>query len=96
MWYKIHDDQVELRILAKPNAKKSAVTGMNEQGLNIALHARPQDGEANTELIAFLAEFFDIPKSKIKLQRGAGSRYKMVVIPFCKKFQEFLKLNGLA
>ncbi|HTM64484.1 MAG TPA: DUF167 domain-containing protein [Gammaproteobacteria bacterium] len=92
MWYKISGDEVEVRVIAKPNSKRSAVTGINQQGLNIALHARPQEGEANKELIAFLSNFFEIPKSKIKLQRGAASRYKVIVMPLGKKFQEFLRL----
>lgn len=91
MWYKLNGNQVEMRIYAKPNAKRSEITGVSEHGLCVALHARPQDGEANAELIKFLSELLNIPKSKIKLQRGDSSRYKMCVLPLTADVQVLLK-----
>ncbi len=90
MWYKIKDNQVELRIYAKPNAKRSEITGVSENGLCVALHARPQDGEANAELIKFLSDLLRIPKSKIKLQRGDSSRYKLCILPLTADVQVLL------
>lgn len=90
MWYKIKDNQVELRIYAKPNAKRSEITGVSENGLCVALHARPQDGEANKELIKFLSDLLRIPKSKIKLQRGDSSRYKLCILPLTADVQVLL------
>ncbi len=79
MWFKINNQQIELRILAKPNAKKSKLLGVREHGLQISLHAKPHQGEANKELISFLSELLELPKSKIILQRGKGSKYKQVI-----------------
>ena len=90
MWYKIDGQQVELRIFAKPNARCSEITGVSEHGLCVALHARPQDGEANAELIALLARQFKIPKTKVVLRRGEGSRHKVVVLPLTAAVQAFL------
>lgn len=41
MWFNIIGRQVTLIILAKPNAKKSAIVGVGENKLKISLHAKP-------------------------------------------------------
>jgi uncharacterized protein (TIGR00251 family) len=89
-WFKIEKQQVKITILAKPNAKKTALVGLNEQGLQISLHAMPQEGEANKELIAYLSKLLKVPKSQIILQRGEGSRHKQVLLPLTDKVQELL------
>lgn len=90
VWYKIKSQQVELRIFAKPNAKKTAIIGISEQGLNIALHAKPQEGEANKELINYLAKLLRIPKKQIILHHGEESRYKQITVPLTATIQQLL------
>lgn len=89
-WYKIHKQQVEFHIIAKPNAKITAIQGINEQGLQVSLHAKPHQGEANKALIACLAAFLNIPKSKICLSRGETNRYKSVMVPLTAAVQELI------
>lgn len=69
-----------IHIFAKPNAKQTKLIGKDDRGLIIALKARPQNGEANDELIRFLAELYDVPKSQIILKRGNTAKYKVVEI----------------
>lgn len=90
MWYKIQNQEVELSILAKPNAKRTAFLSVSEQGLHIALHAKPQEDEANKELISYLAKLFRLPKSQIILKRGEHSRHKQVMVPLTVTVQRFL------
>lgn len=90
MWFKIKDQQVEIRILAKPNAKKSALVMICDQELQISLHAKPQAGEANKALILYLANLFGAPKSKIILQSGKESRHKKIILPLVPTIQKFL------
>lgn len=90
MWYKILEQQVELRILAKPNAKKTAMIGIREGELHIMLHAKPHQGEANQELIVYLAKLFQVSKSQIAVQKGENSRHKKIILPLTKKIQNLL------
>ena len=90
MWFKIQDQQVKLSILAKPNAKKTMLLKLSDEGLHIAIHAKPQQGEANKELISYLAKLFRVPKSQIMLQRGEGSRYKLVIMPLSDTVRKLL------
>lgn len=81
MWFKIQNQQIRINIFAKPNSKKTAVLGVGEHGLIISLHAKPDKGSANKELIAYLAKLFHLPKTQIILQKGEQSRHKQIVAP---------------
>ena len=74
-WFKLKNLHVELSIFVKPNAKRTALIEINdEQGIVIALHAKPKDGEANQELINFISEWLAFPKSYAVLISGKHSR----------------------
>ena len=67
-------DGVTLAVRAQPGAKKTAITGVYGEGpaaqLKIAVHAPPLQGRANSALIAFLAETFDLSKNAVQLMSG--------------------------
>ena len=90
MWFKIQDQSVSLQIVAKPRAKRSALVKIDDDGLHIAIHASPHEGEANKELIIYLAKLFHLPKTQVILQRGENSRHKIIVMPLSHRIQEFL------
>lgn len=90
MWFKIKNQQVEIIVLAKPNAKQTKLLAIRDDALHIALHAKPQDGEANQELIAYLAKCFSIPKKQIVLQSGERSKHKRLMLPLNKVLQDWL------
>lgn len=90
MWYNIYGQEVSITILAKPNARKTALVAVTDEALHISLHAKPKQGEANKELIAYLAKLFHLPKSRIILQRGKGCRYKQVIVPLTDTVKRLL------
>lgn len=92
MWYKIENNVIKINIIAKPNAKKSALIKVTDQGMHIAIHAKPSDGEANNALIIFLSKLFNLPKTQIKMVRGQTSRYKQVLLPIGDKQLQQLAL----
>jgi len=70
-----------LRILAKPNAKKTEITGYDEErdAVKISIKAPPEDNKANRELLKFVqktlhkkAEFVSGMTSKLKIIRILG------------------------
>lgn len=93
MWFTIQDQQVKLRIIAKPNAKKNALVKIDDKGLHVAIHAKPYKGKANEELIEYLSELFDAPKSLIILKSGENSKYKQIVLPLTDSAQ--IALNNI-
>lgn len=74
--------KIKISIYVKPNARQTKLLGKDARGFIIALKARPQDGEANAELIRFLAEFCHVPKTSIVILRGESSRHKQIEMPW--------------
>ena len=75
---------VTLAVRAQPGAKKTAITGIYGEGaaaqLKIAVHAPPLEGRANQALIAFLAEYFSLPRTGVELISGELSRSKVFLL----------------
>lgn len=69
-----------LPVRVHPGAKRNAIAGVHDGALKISLSQPPTDGRANEALIAFLAELLHIPRSRIVLLTGAGSRSKTLRI----------------
>jgi uncharacterized protein (TIGR00251 family) len=69
---------VRFEVHAKPRAKRSALVGVKNGTLEVSLAAPPAEGQANEELIRFLAEQLGLPKRAVRLVRGQSSRSKLV------------------
>ena len=74
---------VLVRIRAVPRAGHDRLLGtrVDAQGnvaLRIAVAAPPEDGRANTALVAFLAKTWRLPKSTIRIIAGVTARDKLV------------------
>ena len=74
------DGSITLEIHAQPGAKSNEVTGVHGDCLRIRVASPAVEGKANTALIAFLAEAFDVPKRAVTLIRGETGRRKTVCI----------------
>lgn len=74
-------EETQLTVQVTPNARKTEVTHWDGAVLKIKLHALPEKGKANKELIEFLSKFFKIPKTSITLIRGETSRNKTLKVP---------------
>ncbi|KAF2356526.1 Protein of unknown function DUF167 [Trinorchestia longiramus] len=71
---------VAISVMAKPGARENAITDVSEEGVGIQIAAPPQDGEANAELVQFLAKLLQVRKSDVSLDRGSKSRQKRVLV----------------
>jgi uncharacterized protein (TIGR00251 family) len=77
---------IEIKVL--PGASTNAVLGVCQGALKIGLHAPPEKGKANQEMIRFLSKVLDIKKSDISIVRGEKARHKLVAFANCTK-EEF-------
>ncbi|CAL4063635.1 unnamed protein product, partial [Meganyctiphanes norvegica] len=71
---------VVIRVLAKPGAKDNGITDMSPDGVGVQIAAPPKDGEANAELVKYLASAIGVRKSDVSLDKGSRSRQKVVVV----------------
>ena len=69
-----------LHLRAKPNARATQLLRAADGALTIRLKAPPQEGQANAVLLAFLAEAFGVPKSRVELLSGHTAPFKKVAI----------------
>jgi len=61
----------------KPGASETKILSQNENKLEVAVAASPEQNKANIELLKFLTKHF---KSKVKIIRGLHSREKIIKV----------------
>ena len=64
----------------QPNARNTAVAGTHGDALKIRIAAPATDNRANAELIEFLSETLNVPKSSVFIRHGATGRRKLIDI----------------
>jgi len=67
-------------VLVQPRASRTKILGEHDGRLKIALAAPPVDGEANAELVAFLAGTLKVKKAQVILLDGQTGRRKRVQV----------------
>ena len=69
---------MRITVNIKPNAKADIVEKAADGTFNVRVKAPAKEGKANEALIKILADYFDIPKSRIAIHSGLGSKRKIV------------------
>lgn len=69
-----------LKVRVIPNARKSEFSGYREDEHVLRLNAPPSEGKANRAALEFVSEFFDVPRTAIRLVSGEKSRHKVFEI----------------
>jgi hypothetical protein len=73
------DDQgVTLKVHLQPRAHREKVVGLHGDALKVQITAAPVEGQANDACVAFFARALKIPKAKVAIVSGLGSRDKRV------------------
>lgn len=67
--------RVNVRVI--PRAKLNRVEVQPDGVLRVHTTTAPTDGKATADVIKMLAEHYDVPRTSIKLIRGATSRDKV-------------------
>lgn len=67
-------------IKAKPGSKINLIGKSADGTITVKIKATASDGRANEELIRFLSEKLDLPKSKIRITSGFASPFKKIEI----------------
>lgn len=88
MFYKQTPEGVIVAIKVVPKAHRNEIVGLENDELKVRIAAVPDQGKANDELIAFLAETFNIAKSRVLLLHGATSRHKKILLSGITKLDE--------
>ena len=80
-----------LTVHVKPNARENKVLGWMDEGtVRIAIKAPAKGGRANAELIHFIADKLDLPKSSVDIKRGHNTPIKHLSLPNIPKLDQRL------
>lgn len=74
------DSKQTFNVRVIPKARQNDVSLDADGTIRIHTTAVPSDGAANDAVIKMLAKHFDVPKSSIRIIRGATSRNKVIEI----------------
>lgn len=80
----IKDKVAILAIYVQPNARKTAFEKIHDDQIKIKVHAPPEDGKANDEIIRFIASFFSLKKNQVEIVSGHLARRKRLALSFDK------------
>lgn len=72
--------EIMLKIHAKPGSKQNNITDISSDAVSVQIAAPPIDGEANTELVKYIAKVLQLRKSDVSVDRGSKSREKTILI----------------
>jgi len=72
------DPVTMLSVRVQPRARRDEVCGERAGAVLVRLAAPPVDGKANAALRALVARSAGVPRSRVEIVRGAGSRDKVV------------------
>ena len=71
---------LRIAIKVQPRSPRAGVELSGEGEYRVRVHSAPEDGKANAEMIELLAAHLGVPRSRIRIVRGASSRHKIVEI----------------
>lgn len=69
-----------IAIRAKPTGKRNRIVSVSGPALEVELTAKPQNGEANSELIEYVSDFLRVKKRDLQLITGMKSRDKQLLL----------------
>lgn len=79
-WYSWQGEDLLLMVLLQPRASSQGWVGVQDGRMKIRLTAPPVEGQANEQLVAFLAKQFAVPKRQVAILQGVSARIKRVKI----------------
>lgn len=79
-YFKMTGNDIVIKVKIVPGSPKNKIVGVYNNALKIFITTPPVEGKANKKCIAYLAEYFDIAKSKIEIILGETSKNKLIKI----------------
>jgi len=95
-WMRVSVAEVTIEVVARPGASQRGVVRATPDGLVIRLNSAPEKGNANIELIEYLAKQLRVPRSAVMIARGKTSRRKTIRIVTHQPPKVAARLRSLA
>lgn len=69
-----------IKVKVFPEAKEEGIAKKSEDSFEVRVKEKPKMGKANTAAVALLSYYFEVPRGKVRLVRGARERNKIFEI----------------
>jgi uncharacterized protein (TIGR00251 family) len=80
------------QVRVTPRASRNEALGWDKTGtLRVRIRSAPTDGEANAELVAWLAKLLKLPKKSVRIVQGETARLKLIEITGLSELRSELK-----
>ena len=63
-----------------PRARHASITRVEHNRFRVAVTPPPHEGLANRAVVELLAEYFQVPRSRVRIVQGRAGRHKIVEI----------------
>ncbi len=73
-----HGCRIHLHVV--PRASRTAITGLHDGRVKLAVAAPPVDGEANDAILRFLSKTLGLPRDAVTLGTGATGKRKTIEV----------------
>ena len=87
------ENKILLSVHAKPGAKKEGVCLIDDECIEIAVHAQAQNNKANFALIEYLSDILNLSKNSIQFESGATDRDKQISLTGITSSEIYEKLK---
>ena len=87
------DNKIILLVHAKPGSKKEGVCLIDDECIEIAVHAQAQNNKANFAIIEYLSDILNVSKNSIQFETGATNRDKQISVTGMTSLEILEKLN---
>ena len=87
------DNKIILLVHAKPGSKKEGVCLIDDECIEIAVHAQAQNNKANFAIIEYLSDILNVSKNSIQFEAGATNRDKQISVTGMTSSEILEKLN---
>ena len=87
------DDKIVLIIHAKPGSKKEGICTIDDECIEVAVHAQAQNNKANFAIIEYLSDILHVSKSNVQFESGATNRDKQISVTGIKAEELYSKLQ---
>ena len=78
--YRNVGSKVFIILKSKPGSKQEGISSITEDEICLCVKAPPIEGKANSAIMKYFAEIFDISQSNIVIEKGETNKNKVISV----------------
>ena len=88
------DSKVLIVVEAKPGSKSDEIYEICDEFIGVAVQAEPKGGEANANIIEFVADVLKVKKTNVSIDKGGKSKSKLIEVEGISALEVYEKLKA--